>query len=268
MGWVSALIGGAASLIGGRADRKQRDKELAMQDPVYRRERLEAAGLNPDVHFGSTSGLGRMGYGPVMGRAIADAGAMLANGLDTARQHKLEVTRLEMEKRKLDAALKQQTIRPRVGGYYEQRRNNAAQRGPSDGSSRRLSTGVEPPVREFVHKYIDVWDSDFDRVISILNPELTESGPGEMATGVATLGGALATQHGIPALMVEKPTRKKQPLQNGGVSAAPIPPVAPFPREPKKFDADLQKEKDRLSAEEWLKHVQRRERKPRRIGPY
>ena len=252
-----AIIGGALGLIGASKDRKEqrrnREQDIELQDPVYRRERLEKAGLNPSVHFGAT-GQTPAPYQPVMGRALSDAGALLANGFDNAQQIKLENTRLELEKRKLDEALKQQVIRPTVGGVYHQRRQNAQEGVPSNGGSRRLSGDYDPPVREAVHKYIDVWDSDIGDWISILNPELTESGPQEMATGVATLGGAAAVQHGIPAVIAETskqfPQPKRPPKNATGGARVIAREDKPFKRPKKRFDDDLEQYKLQLQKQE------------------
>lgn len=123
-----ALIGAGASLLGGRRQSRDRQREIEqntkLQDPVYRRERLEAAGLNPATHFGATGGSVSPGYAPMMGQAIADAGALLASGIDSQQHLRLEKTRLEQEKAALDKALKSTVIRPTVGGIYQQRRQN------------------------------------------------------------------------------------------------------------------------------------------------
>lgn len=153
---AAAALGAGASLIGGAADRKQRNEELAMQDPAYIRDRAEASGFNP-LLFTQNAFQG-LGYAPSFGSSIADAGAILANANHQEKQLELQKSELELENRRLDELVKANTLRARVPGIYGNGRQGtsgifpASSEGlPSDTSSRvRGGAGTRPnlSVRE------------------------------------------------------------------------------------------------------------------------
>lgn len=96
---IGAIIGAAASLIGGAANRRQRNKELAMQDPSHIRASAEAAGFNP-LLFTNQAFQG-LSYAPRFGDSIASAGELLARGLDDSAQQRAQISQLEQQNAKL-----------------------------------------------------------------------------------------------------------------------------------------------------------------------
>lgn len=113
-------IGGA--LIGARANKKAADKANELQDPVYMRERLEAAGLNPAVHYGSMAS---------RQIAVAQPGSLVANGfaaaadiLQTDKSLEIQRTRLEQENERLNREVTRLTLNPKVPGVYGHGRPN------------------------------------------------------------------------------------------------------------------------------------------------
>lgn len=140
MGWfLPALFSAGASLLGGHleknAQKKARRQEAEMNDPVYLRERAEAAGFNPLTFLNSGRSLGpNSAYRPVMGTAIANAGAAFSNAYAENEQVKIQKAELEMQNRRLEHLIQQTTLTPNVPGIY----------GASERAERTQESAVDP----------------------------------------------------------------------------------------------------------------------------
>lgn len=142
--WMAlATFGG--SLIGAKANQNAADKANAQQDPVYMRKRLEAAGLNPAVHYGSMAS---------RQIAVAQPGSLIANGfaaaadiLQTDKSLEIQRTRLEQENERLNREVTRLTLNPKVPGVY----GNATTRRIQAGGGKAInltSGGSNPPTRD------------------------------------------------------------------------------------------------------------------------
>lgn len=125
---AGALISAGAGLLGGLFNRKS-DKKAAANALYQHRMRFkwtradaEAAGFNPLTALG-TGAINAPVAGPShsMGNAIAQAGLAISGGIADREELNMEKSRLEMDKKRLDALIENQTIRPKVGGVYAQR---------------------------------------------------------------------------------------------------------------------------------------------------
>jgi len=108
-----------AAIRGGQIDRDQRNKELAMQDPSYIRERFESAGFNPLLGIGNA--LSGLSYAPSMGQSIANAGSIMADGFHKSSLLKIQRTELDLENRRLNAQIKNMSLNRKVGGVYSRK---------------------------------------------------------------------------------------------------------------------------------------------------
>ena len=118
----AALIGAGANLLGGlfgrRSARKAQAEQNAYNDPSAMRARFEKAGFNPLLApLGQSYQSAPMLTGQ-MGNAIANAGLFVANDMKDEQALKIEKSRLEMDRQKLDKLLQNATIRPKSGGIY------------------------------------------------------------------------------------------------------------------------------------------------------
>lgn len=123
---TGALISAGSSLLGGLFGSKSKKKAAARAYAQHRarfvtlREDSEKAGFNPLTALGSGSidapilddGAG------MMGQSIAEAGMRIGNAISDNEALKIEKGKLEMERAKLAAAVRTQTINPRVAGIY------------------------------------------------------------------------------------------------------------------------------------------------------
>lgn len=116
-----AVIGATASLAGGLIDKGQRNKELAMQDPAYIRERAEAAGFNPLTVLNSGA-LAGLNYSPTFGDSIARAGAIVTDTMLESQALEVQRGRLEVERQNLERLRKQTMLTVNRGGIYAQDR--------------------------------------------------------------------------------------------------------------------------------------------------
>lgn len=191
---TGALIGAGASLLGGIFGKKQRNKELAMQDPVYIRKRLEEAGLNPATHYGAAASSMGLNYAPQMGAAFADAGAMIASGFDRSQQLQIQNTRLAMEREKLDAVLKQVSLRPQTAGIY------GKNTGRADASLQPKTPFIMEKAETEPVKNIPLTSVSRTGMggqeWTTLNPNAFEIGVGEILGGVIIHGGAWGVNQG------------------------------------------------------------------------
>lgn len=190
---------------------KQRKSDSYMNSPQGIRANAEAAGFNPLVFAGPGTGTGAS-YAPRFGSAVAEAGAALASGMVDDEALKIQKAELELENRRLTEQIKNNQLRAKVPGIYGQRSTNSTIR-DGDPSGSPYSQDKEAlraiPERNAHNLYIDVYDSQTKRWITIVNPELIESGPIEMAAGLATLGAADAVQNGILGLNKDVPPGKR-----------------------------------------------------------
>lgn len=115
MSIAAAAITAGASLLGGLFDNGQRKKELKMQDPVYRRKRLEAAGYNPLMLDSYNP---QVGYAPSFGQSLAEAGHALS-GLVPDRESELRETQIELQNRILEKELQNATFSPVQSSVYQ-----------------------------------------------------------------------------------------------------------------------------------------------------
>lgn len=117
-----ALIGAGASLLGGIFGRKSAKKDAARAQeydkPINVRARAEEGGFNPLLWAGVGNTSAPVSSNNFLGNGIANAGMLLADGMDKKRALKLEETRLKEDRARLDKLLEKQTIRPKVGGIY------------------------------------------------------------------------------------------------------------------------------------------------------
>jgi cell division protein FtsB len=189
---LPALIGAGASLLGGilgnNAQKKVNNQNIAFQrennavqqklvreqnaynDPKALRKRAEKAGFNPLLFVGPGVGQ-QMGVASTsapqiaasnyMGAAVADAGMMIADQMSKNREL-ARLEKLSAENKKLAEKVQNLTIRPKVGGVYDQREAYNAINRPvtSDGVSvqgARLSDGdaVTPKAKNTYETFIN-----------------------------------------------------------------------------------------------------------------
>lgn len=211
----SAVIGGVSSLLGGLFGSRQKAKYV-VPDYAGIRRKAEAAGFNP---------LTALTQGPqgqvvqsqnYMGQAIADAGLLLADGMQKKADEQGEIAQLKKQNEDLREKLTNQTLRPKVPGIYAQTESTPSLRQAlgvqgeisSDPavvgrSGHRGGSGVvgavqpvTPPAMDRYNLYVEVYDPMTGRYSRIPNPDLMDTGPVEMATGMAVIGAADAAQNG------------------------------------------------------------------------
>lgn len=117
------LVAAGASLLSGIFGRNSEKKAIKKQNeynaPIQVRARAEAAGFNPLLFAGP--GVGQQtttGGSNYMGEAIANAGLVLADGVQKKKMMDIERSRLKMDQQKLDLLIQNATIRPKSGGVY------------------------------------------------------------------------------------------------------------------------------------------------------
>ena len=219
LGFLAAGLG----FLGANADRKQRSAEydqstiersedratierhraedIARQSPAAIRASMEAAGFSPllgvdkaNAGVGSygTAARSGVGYGPTFGSSVANAMSIGLDGFHKEQVLEIQRTQLDKENKRLNETIRTNRLNPKVGGIYA----NVGKTTPLGGSNHLNPVPQNVPERERVNKYIDVWDPDSQRYVSIVNPELTESGPLEMATGLGVLEAAGEVRYG------------------------------------------------------------------------
>lgn len=122
-----ALIGAGASLLGGilgkpkERSAEQNSREALLGQAAGARKAAEKYGFNPLTLLGVSSAVGPSESSAYMGSAIADAGMMLADGLQRRQDELGQISQLEQQNRELQERVQSLTLRPRVGGVYAQR---------------------------------------------------------------------------------------------------------------------------------------------------
>ncbi len=207
MGLFGGLIGAAAGLVGGFLDREDnkdaRRKADYNNSPQGIRDRAEAAGFNPLVFAGPGTGTGAQ-YAPTMGSSLATTLSLAAESYTDAQRLELQKSELELEKQRLEKLVKATTLTPKVPGVYG---NGVADRkggvdpvrnSDSDKSAfPSVSASLTPPPRDKYNLYVDVFDPETGRWISIPNPDLIDIGPTEATYSLAALGAADVLQNGL-----------------------------------------------------------------------
>lgn len=198
MGWflpflAKTLVGAGVSAAVGNYQRKQalKDQENSL---VRMREAASRAGFNPltAIRAGALSGF-QQGLPPggaafaaqYLGESIGEAFDKKAN--EPIEKYNAEIRKLELEQRKMDIKLSRATL----GGLSKPQDNGPVSVPLYDTSGSKLTDGngntiyVPAEANEVIPKYKLVHDQKSGATYAIINPELTESGLSEMATGLA-----------------------------------------------------------------------------------
>lgn len=126
---AGGLIKGAFGLLGGLFGKKSAAKAQAQQNwynaPKQQVARWLEAGINPlwGISNGASGNQQGTGYTPIMGNAIAQAGAAYADGKQAEQQLEIQRAELEMENERLDALVKATKLTENVGGIYNHASN-------------------------------------------------------------------------------------------------------------------------------------------------
>lgn len=194
-GPLGASIGGA---IGSAIDGRSRGGNTTTSRTNFKqlRDDAEAAGFNPLTALRSTGGAGNVTTitNPILGskKLIGD---IIGGGISAAidfdpfekeRQNKRE----DLQDQLLAAEL--QRIQAETGKLKNTMFPPKAVKFGFDENGN--------PLRDKVNLRIDVFDDKTGRTSSIINPDITESGPVETVTGLTMIGGADLVQNGFPAL--------------------------------------------------------------------
>ena len=198
MPWLNIAAEVVKGLLSYKAAQQQRKQAIADQDSQYVRMRNAAqrAGFNPLTVMRATGGQGFTGL-PTISKAAAFGNA--ASGIfDAVRQSPID--KYNEEVRKLDKRQTQASIDNMIANTIYTRKQTAAigkeafdgpqsvQLMDSNGEPVTGSDGkplyVPAESYEAIPKYKIVYDQNTKQMYAILNPELTETGPTELVTGV------------------------------------------------------------------------------------
>lgn len=148
--FIGALIGAGASLIGGALSSKsQRDTNKAnakANDPATIRRQFEAAGFNPLLGVDGWTPHQAQASGS-MGQSIAEAGGILGTYFSDKAKEQSEVTKLQQQNQKLGQLLRDNALRPRVGGIFGGGPGTAVTPTTVD----KLTAPSADPIRAFVN---------------------------------------------------------------------------------------------------------------------
>lgn len=111
---AAATVGGA--LIDARAQNKANRQNKELNDPVYARERLEAAGFNPGVKYNGYQAAQMVA--PQVGSIISQGMAAAADQMQVDRQQEIQLAQLEMENQRLNQQVQASKLNPHVNGIY------------------------------------------------------------------------------------------------------------------------------------------------------
>lgn len=192
MGLFSGLIGAGLSLIGGRKDRKAKERAA---DPALMRAQYEGAGFNAMLGLPGVNAA-RSQLGTSMGRAFSAAGNFLADAFSQREQVRIQKAQLEVENERLRQSAQRLTMHANVPGIYG-RRSNGQDQG-------RVSTRNRPVSG--VSANSDTVQSDVESVGSVLagvKPEDAVNGtvPYVGMAGDVTPGPNPETQMGIDEVL-------------------------------------------------------------------
>ncbi len=200
MAWLAPLLQFGTGILGAALNANERKKDRFMNSPQGIRKNAEAAGFNPLLFTGPGTGTGAQ-YAPTMGNIIANTGAAMAGTLTDQEALKMQKAQLDMENQRLTELVERTTLRPDVPGIYGARDDRLAGRDTIDSASPSGSpypqdkTVRAVPERDAYNLYVDVYDSQTDRWVSIPNPDLMESGPIESTYAMAQIGAADVVQN-------------------------------------------------------------------------
>lgn len=191
---ASALIGAGSSLLGGLfGQNSEKDAVNAMNkynSPEQIRKRAEKAGFNPLAFIGPGVGLQTALPANMIGQSIADAGAMLANGIADNVRYAGELAEKQKEIDELRKGLQEAVLRPHVPGVF--------------GSSLGSAGGHVPPVPQsqggvlsFGHTFGNPDGSTPDYIVGVNDPMQWKADP-ETAPALETDAYAAARQGTLP----------------------------------------------------------------------
>lgn len=198
-----ALVSAGANLLGGIFGRRSAKKDLAEQRAYDRdafvrlREDAERAGINPltALRAGALSSTNTPGRilpppgGAFAAQFIGDVAAAMFDkkANESIEKYNAEIRKLEVAQREADLNLSRATL-----GTLNKKEDKGPMSVPLyDSSGSKLVDGngntiyVPAEANEVIPKYKLVHDNKTGATYAIINPELTESGLNEMATGLA-----------------------------------------------------------------------------------
>lgn len=125
---AAATVAGAAISANSTAKTNAANREL--NDPVYARERLEAAGFNPNAKYNGYQAAQMVA--PQHGAILAQGMAAAADQLQVDGAQKAAIAKLEGENTRLTKELQSQKINPHVAGIYGNGSNQDIDRDRTD----------------------------------------------------------------------------------------------------------------------------------------
>ena len=207
---VSAVAGGlSASASGGAQRTTTRTNSTSRTNFQQMRDDAAAAGFNPLTALRMTGGAGNVtttgnqtvSAPALSGRAIAARG--LASGLNSignsiSNYDPLIEKRKVLENQLLNAQIKDLGQKKEIEGPEASFLTDKSGHPLLDRDGKKIWNVHEN--YEVIPQYVQVHDQRTGQVYSIINPELTESGPTEVATGLLTITAAkAASEAGISA---------------------------------------------------------------------
>lgn len=148
-----ALVGAAASLIGGASSARAERRAIAAQNeynkPINVRKRAEEAGFNPLLFVGP--GVGQqtaVGGTNFVGQAIADAGMIIGDMLlKTGKgSYAAKLNQYQQQNEKLQQEVQSLTLRPKVGGIYAANETVPTLEEATGNAGNRRDPGAAPGV--------------------------------------------------------------------------------------------------------------------------
>lgn len=147
---IGAILGVAGGLWTNRANKKAQAAQNAHNDPQAIRNRYEAAGVNPLIGLANANpNQTTLPQSVNMGSILLDAYSSIKGDKREEEALEIERTRLQMERERLQRVVKQQTLRPTVGGIY-------ANVSKANGSSVSDGNPIEPIGERFAESLGDV----------------------------------------------------------------------------------------------------------------
>lgn len=220
---AASVVTAGLSLLGGLfGSRKQKTETTSKVDYQYIRDAASAAGFNPLTALqnggsanASTVTTGGMGSGAFVSEALEKGLQGYFNGDQFARDQvkdKLEAEMMREQIKVLKDA--QRPLQSRDFGFNVPTAKNTSGvdyaappvlsrvadggRGSRGGGAGGGVQPLTPPAMDQYNLYVEVYDPDTKRYTKIPNPDLMDSGPVEVATGLSMIGLADAVQNGVP----------------------------------------------------------------------